>query len=152
MNPEIICRMFRAAERVWFAAALILMLVGCLAAQTPMDPDVARRTQWFHEAKFGMLITWGLYSIPAGEWKGQQIRGIGEWIQNRAHIPLAEYALLAPQFNPVKFNADEWVALAKQAGMKYVVPCPSTMMALRCSPPKRALTTLWTPRLSTATP
>jgi len=125
MIPKIIHRFFlRAGTRALLAGALILAPVARLAAQAPVDPDVARRTQWFHEAKFGMLITWGLYSIPAGEWKGQEIHGIGEWIQNHAHIPLAEYALLAPQFNPVKFNADEWATVAKQAGMRYMVPMP----------------------------
>ena len=98
------------------------LLVSGLDAQT--DPDTVRRTQWFRDAKFGMLITWGLYSIPAGEWKGKEYPGIGEWIMNWAHIPVAEYAQLAPLFNPVKFNADEWAALAKEAGMKYVVPMP----------------------------
>jgi alpha-L-fucosidase len=114
----------RAGLQALLAGALILAPVARLAAQAPVDPDAARRTQWFRDAKFGMLITWGLYSIPAGEWKGQEIPGIGEWIQNRARIPVAEYALLARQFNPVKFNADEWVQLAKQAGMRYVVPMP----------------------------
>jgi alpha-L-fucosidase len=79
-----------------------------------------QRTAWFHEAKFGLFIHWGLYAIPAGEWKGQEIRGIGEWIMNRARVPVAEYAELAKQFNPVKFNAEEWVLLAKDAGMKYI--------------------------------
>ena len=115
---------FRSGARGWLVAVLILVAMARAAAQTPGDPDVERRTQWFHEAKFGMLITWGLYSIPAGEWKGQPISGIGEWIQNRAHIPVADYAQLATQFNPTKFNADEWVAVAKQAGMRYVVPMP----------------------------
>ena len=68
-----------------------------------------------------MFIHWGLYAIPAGEWKGQYIRGIGEWIMFRAKIPVAEYAQLAKQFNPVKFNADEWAQLAKDAGMRYMV-------------------------------
>ncbi|MGH9311765.1 MAG: alpha-L-fucosidase, partial [Vicinamibacterales bacterium] len=64
---------------------------------------------------------WGLYAIPAGEWKGKRIPGIGEWIMNRAQIPVREYEQLAKQFNPVKFNATEWVRLAKDAGMKYIV-------------------------------
>ena len=106
------------------------LLVSGLDAQT--DPDTVRRTQWFRDAKFGMLITWGLYSIPAGEWKGKEYPGIGEWIMNWAHIPVAEYAQLAPQFNPVKFNADEWAALAKEAGMKYVVPMPKHMTSAFC--------------------
>ena len=79
------------------------------------------RLGWWREAKFGMFIHWGLYAIPAGVWKGQEIPGIGEWIMNRARIPVREYEQLAKQFNPVKFNAEEWVRLAKEAGMKYLV-------------------------------
>ena len=59
--------------------------------------------------------------IPAGEWKGQPIAGIGEWIMNRAKIPVAEYEQLAGQFNPVKFDAEAWVKMAEDAGMKYIV-------------------------------
>ena len=77
--------------------------------------------QWFRQAKFGLFIHWGLYCIPAGEWKGQPIAGIGEWIMNRAKIPVTEYEQLAKQFNPVKFNAEEWVQMAEDAGMKYIV-------------------------------
>jgi len=80
-----------------------------------------RRLSWFREARFGMFIHWGVYSVPAGEWKGQLVPGLGEWIMNRAKIPVKEYELLAPQFNPAKFNADEIVRIAKNAGMKYIV-------------------------------
>jgi alpha-L-fucosidase len=80
-----------------------------------------KRLEWFHEAKYGLFIHWGLYAIPAGEWKGQRIPGIGEWIMNRAKIPVKEYEQLATQFNPVRFDADDWVRLAKDAGMKYIV-------------------------------
>jgi len=76
---------------------------------------------WWREAKFGMFIHWGVYAVPAGVWKRKHIEGIGEWIMNRARIPVPEYEKLAPKFNPVKFNADEWVKLAKDAGMKYLV-------------------------------
>jgi alpha-L-fucosidase len=79
------------------------------------------RMQWWREARFGMFIHWGLYSIPAGTWNGQQIAGIGEWIMNNASIPVAEYKALAPQFNPTSFSARDIVALAKAAGMKYIV-------------------------------
>jgi alpha-L-fucosidase len=79
------------------------------------------RMQWWREARFGMFIHWGLYSIPAGTWKGQPIPGIGEWIMNNASIPVAEYKALAPQFNPTSFSARDIVALAKAAGMKYMV-------------------------------
>jgi alpha-L-fucosidase len=79
------------------------------------------RMQWWREARFGMFIHWGLYSIPAGTWDGKQIPGIGEWIMNNASIPVAEYKALAPQFNPTSFSARGIVALAKAAGMKYIV-------------------------------
>jgi alpha-L-fucosidase len=80
-----------------------------------------RRLKWFREARFGLMIHWGLYSVPAGEWKGKLIPGLGEWIMNRARIPISEYEQLAPQFNPVKFDADAWVRMARDAGMKYIV-------------------------------
>ena len=79
------------------------------------------RMAWWREARFGMFIHWGLYSIPAGTWKGKQIPGVGEWIMNDASIPVAEYKPLAAQFNPTDFNAHAIVALAKSAGMKYIV-------------------------------
>ena len=79
------------------------------------------RMKWWREAKFGMFIHWGIYSVPAGTYDGKQIGGIGEWIMNRGKIPVARYAEYAKQFNPVKFNADEWVKIAKDAGMKYIV-------------------------------
>jgi len=90
-------------------------------ATQPETPERAARMQWFREARFGLFIHWGLYAIPAGEWKGQLVAGIGEWIMNRAKIPVKEYEQLAAQFNPVKFNADAWVQLAIDAGMKYIV-------------------------------
>ena len=75
----------------------------------------------FSDLKFGMFIHWGLYAIPAGEWKGIPDKSLGEWIMRNQKIPAAEYAKLAKQFNPSKFNAEEWAQLAKDAGMKYVV-------------------------------
>ena len=81
----------------------------------------AERMAWWHEARFGMFVHWGLYAVPAGEWKGKKVKGIGEWIMNRGKIPLAEYSELVKQFNPVKYNADEWVRIAKDAGMRYIV-------------------------------
>jgi alpha-L-fucosidase len=78
------------------------------------------RSKWFREAKFGLFIHWGLYAIPAGTWKDKQIPGIGEWIMNRAKIPVTEYEQLTREFNPVKFNAEEWAQLAQDAGMKYL--------------------------------
>lgn len=76
---------------------------------------------WWREARFGMFIHWGLYAVPAGTWKGEKIPGIGEWIMKRAEIPVAQYEPLANDFNPTEFNADEWMSLASEAGMKYLV-------------------------------
>jgi alpha-L-fucosidase len=81
-----------------------------------------RRMKWWREARFGMFIHWGVYAIPAGQWNGQEVKRSGaEWIMNRGRIPFADYQKLPAQFNPVKFDATAWVALAKQAGMKYIV-------------------------------
>ena len=90
-------------------------------AEQRADARENPRLNWFRAARFGMFIHWGLYAIPAGKWKGQAIPGIGEWIMLRARIPVAEYEQLAKQFNPVRFNADEWASVAADAGAKYVV-------------------------------
>lgn len=79
------------------------------------------RMAWWREAKFGMFIHWGVYSVPAGVWKGQPESGAGEWLLHNDKIPIADYKALAAKFNPTKFDADAWVALAKAAGMKYMV-------------------------------
>ena len=77
--------------------------------------------QWFREAGYGMMIHWGLYALIGGEWKGRRMEGIGEWAQQYFRIPCAEYEQLARAFNPVLFDAEEWVKLAKDSGMKYMV-------------------------------
>ena len=79
------------------------------------------KCEWFKEAKFGMMIHWGLYSLLGGEWRGKRMDYIGEWIQSKYEIPNAEYHQLAKAFNPIYFNADEWVSIAQDAGMKYMV-------------------------------
>jgi alpha-L-fucosidase len=79
------------------------------------------RMAWWREAKFGMFIHWGVYSVPAGYYRGKPVPGIGEWIMNHGKIPMAEYQAFAKQFDPVKFNAEDWVKIAKDAGMKYIV-------------------------------
>ncbi|MCY3801885.1 MAG: alpha-L-fucosidase [Chloroflexi bacterium] len=86
-----------------------------------LTPEDEARLAWWREARFGMFIHWGLYAIPAGKWKGEDIPGIGEWIMHTARIPMAEYETLAARFNPTRFDADAWVGLAKRAGMKYLV-------------------------------
>jgi hypothetical protein len=117
------------------AGCVSTLLPGTAFAQTNRAPDGTiiydnagsrdaaheQRMQWFREAKFGLFIHWGLYAIPAGEWKGKRVPGIGEWVMHRAQIPVKEYELLAQQFNPFKFDAEEWVKIAEDAGMKYIV-------------------------------
>ena len=108
---------------------IVISLLSLLAlagnAQTPtprpLDPAREKRLEWFREAKYGLFIHWGLYAIPAGEWQGTRSLGLGEWIMNRSKIPVRDYEKLAAQFNPVRFNPDEWVRLAQDAGMKYIV-------------------------------
>jgi alpha-L-fucosidase len=88
------------------------------APETKQERDV--RMAWWREAKFGLFIHWGVYSVPAGYYHGKSVGG-GEWIMNHAKIPMAEYQQFAKEFNPVQFNAEEWVKIAKDAGMKYIV-------------------------------
>ncbi len=79
------------------------------------------RMKWWREARFGMFIHWGVYSVPAGTYHEKQVNDIGEWIMFNGKIPVAEYRAFAKEFNPVKYDADEWVKTAKEAGMKYIV-------------------------------
>lgn len=77
--------------------------------------------EWFANAEYGMMAHWGLYSLLAGEYRDRRVNDYAEWIQSFMPIPNAEYEQLAKAFNPVYFNADEWIKLAKDAGMKYFV-------------------------------
>lgn len=102
-----------------------LLVFALIASQTIVfaqsktlnDPKM----DWWKEARFGMFIHWGVYSVPAGIYDGKEIPGIGEWIMNRGKIPMAVYQTYPAKFNPVKFNADVWAKLASDAGMKYLV-------------------------------
>jgi alpha-L-fucosidase len=80
-----------------------------------------QRIQWWRDAKFGMFIHWGVYSLPGGEWKGKKVSGYAEHLMRKEKIPRSEYLKLAHQFNPVQFNAEEWVKNAKAAGMNYLI-------------------------------
>lgn len=78
-----------------------------------------QRIAWFRDARFGLFIHWGVYSVPAGEWEGKT--NYGEWFLEETKMPVSQYEKFATQFNPVKFDATQWVKLAKSAGMKYIV-------------------------------
>ena len=113
-------------KRVVFILGVLSLIFSCTPKTQQPEQDEAtlkqdQRMNWWRDARFGMFIHWGLYAVPAGEWKGEEVPGISEWIMLRAKIPVGEYEKLAEQFNPVKFDADEWVKLAKLAGMKYIV-------------------------------
>lgn len=119
--------------RIFIAISIIgWLLAGCNTAKKPIESTQSidylktetkaqfdQRMAWWRDARFGLFIHWGLYAVPAGEWKGQTDHA--EWIRTTAEIPLKEYDQFVGQFNPQKFNADEWVRLAKAAGMKYIV-------------------------------
>jgi alpha-L-fucosidase len=105
---------------------LICIAAGMVTAAIAQNGDGSaaskqndQKMQWWKDAKFGMFIHWGIYSVPAGKWGNTTT--YGEWIMHSAKIPRAEYSALAKQFNPTQFNADEWVKLAKDAGQKYIV-------------------------------
>jgi alpha-L-fucosidase len=99
------------------------MISGVIQQDRGQRPGAEQdpRLDWWRAAKFGLFIHWGLYAIPAGEWRGQAIPGLGEWIMLRASIPVADYEPLAARFNPVRFDAAEWVSLARKAGQKYLI-------------------------------
>ncbi len=91
---------------------LSLMLFGSalLAQSYQPTPENLKSRQWFQDNKFGLFIHWGVYSVL----------GKGEWLMNNDKIPVADYEKLPPQFNPTEFNPAEWVAMVKDAGMKYI--------------------------------
>ena len=107
-----------------FFCLALFSLPLLLSAQTPdylHETDAQRdaRMAWWKDARFGLFLHWGLYAVAAGEYGGQ--KNYGEWLMYEAKIPKPEYEKFAPQFNPVKFDADAWVRMAKEAGMKYIV-------------------------------
>src|SRR5512147_213143 len=84
----------------------------CRGAESAAERD--KRMAWFREARFGLFIHWGVYSVPAGEWQGKT--NYGEWFMEETKMPVSQYEKFAAQFNPVKFDAAEWVRMAKDAG------------------------------------
>ena len=133
MRPGGVSRFWR---RAW-PAALVLAAASAMAAPDPgnphseeplikIDPPAveAQRLAWWSDARFGMFIHWGLYSqwgchYPGPD--GKLLDGHSEHMMRHLKIPLAQYAKIADVFDPTKFNADEWVRIAKNAGMKYIV-------------------------------
>ena len=107
---------FTIAFRIFALSSLCLATFlpeDCARAQTSIESAEQQKSRmaWWHDAKFGMFIHWGIYAIP----------GRGEWVQWNEQIPVEEYAKLADKFQPDKFDADAWASTAKAAGMKYMV-------------------------------
>ena len=109
-------------KRTVLAAMLLLPLASSYAAKPVPNAASTQKMEWFHDAKFGMFITWGLYSVAGGSWKGQPCNHrYGEWIEWAMPIPHAEYAAIADTWVPKQFDPDAWVKSAKDAGMKYLL-------------------------------
>ncbi len=102
---------------------LLAVFATITVAQNNIGATISKendpKMQWWNDAKFGMFIHWGLYSVPAGKWG--DVTSHSEWIMFQAKIPRLEYSAFAEEFNPTLFNADKWVKLAKDAGQKYIV-------------------------------
>lgn len=101
------------------AVLFVPMLVNSADFTSETPEQRTKRMAWFEEARFGLFIHWGVYAVPAGEWEGRT--HYGEWFMEETKMPVSKYEQFASQFNPVKFNAREWVRMAKDAGMKYIV-------------------------------
>ena len=127
-------RLFSTPARPLIVCALLTYAwpVGAISQTPPevMNDSVAKvadsaaheqKIAGFRQDKYGLFIHWGLYAIPAGEWNGKKIRISSEWIMAHAKVPVKEYETLTKQFNPVDFDADQWVQMAQDAGMKYIV-------------------------------
>jgi len=102
---------------------ILSVICNIQAQNNPKDVSAHdKKMEWWREARFGMFIHWGPYSVLGGEYNGhKQINGGAEWIMNRSKIPVAEYQAYAKQFNPVKYDPEAWVKLAQEAGMKYII-------------------------------
>jgi len=128
-----LCRQALDAENARMSKSWILVLMTIFAfaplpfcsaqtqpiGETPRQRDA--RMAWFRDARFGMFIHWGIYAQLAGVYDGKPTPHAGEWIMQDMKIPTSQYEKLVSQFNPVKFDAKQWVKIAKDAGMKYIV-------------------------------
>ncbi len=123
-------------NKVWYLLGLVILFITFSQAQEKKviktdqktinyleesSESFDQRMKWWRDDRFGMFIHWGVYAIPAGKYNGKEVKGIGEWIMKHGEIPIIEYEQYAKQFNPVKFDANEWVRILKDTGMKYLV-------------------------------
>ena len=116
------------ANKFFRYALLVLAVLVPEARALEGDPYASEtsaqrdgRMGWWREAKFGMFIHWGVYAVPAGTYKDKPVGDIGEWIMWNAKIPVHDYRGFAERFNPTKYDPGAWAALAKEAGMRYMI-------------------------------
>ncbi|MEJ7616867.1 MAG: alpha-L-fucosidase [Pyrinomonadaceae bacterium] len=113
MPRQSLCLFIKRPLSVALLFCIVTLAPGAFGQQQsayqPTPANVKAR-QWFQDAKFGLFVHWGVYSVL----------GDGEWVMNNRKIPAADYEKLPAQFNPVEFDAAEWVSLVKAAGMKYI--------------------------------
>ena len=131
------------------SAALLVLAAGWAACRAPEpertgSPDFMDETReafdarmaWWREARFGMFIHWGPYAVPAGEYRGRTVPGIGEWIMERAQIPVSEYEAFAARFDPVLFtmHPDGWLIRLRLALSlsPMTILRPASHFSLRC--------------------
>ena len=117
---------YHFARHLYLLIISLLVLIRCQPETSKnylgeSQEERDKRMEWWRDAGFGMFIHWGAYAVPAGVYQENEIPGIGEWIMSTAQIPIDEYEEFVKQFNPVDFNAHEWVQIVKNAGMKYIV-------------------------------
>ena len=118
--------MFSKANKLFCHLATMVLILLAIATDRGVYANekgvTAEQMQNWRDATFGMFIHWGAYSYLAGAWQGEPVDGYAEHILRKEKIPLAEYkAEVVGKFNPQDFDADEWVRIAKSAGMKYIV-------------------------------
>ena len=87
--------------------------------QANQDAESQSRLEWFSQAKYGLFLHWGLYAVCEGDWNNNKEQA--EWLMIKENFSSSEYEKFADSFNPVKFNAEDWVNIARSAGMKYIV-------------------------------
>ena len=98
-------------------AAGLPALPAVVRAESPEQTEA--RLRWFREARFGLFIHWGVYTVPAGFWQGKPVGA--EWIMFQGKIPVAAYRAFAWDFTAAKYDPEAWAQLAAEAGVKYVV-------------------------------
>jgi alpha-L-fucosidase len=111
----------RKMPSIAFAMIVVASMTRAQGTDSATRAQTASKMAWWREARFGLFIHWGVYSVPGGVYDGHPIGHAGEWIMNRGKIPVAAYQQYAKQFNPVKYDPDAWVRMARDAGMKYIV-------------------------------